>query len=85
MNIKTLKYFSDLHPAVGPEEKPDDTKNNNIRVVDKKYPALVQAEIFGAFCGAPNATAHDAVWRCGNGGVFKVHRLVLAMGSPVLR
>ncbi len=63
------------------DEEDDDLELN--RVVDKTFPALAAEEIFAAF---RSGAYHDAVWRCSNGGnCYKVHRFVLAMGSPFLR
>jgi hypothetical protein len=62
------------------DEDDDDLELN--RVVDKTFPALAAEEIFAAF---RSGAYHDAVWRCNNGTCFKVHRFVLAMGSPFLR
>ena len=64
------------------DEVDDDDLELN-RVVDKTFPALAAEEIFAAF---RSGAYHDAVWRCSNGGsCYKVHRFVLAMGSPFLR
>jgi hypothetical protein len=91
-----LNSITDLHPP--PEETAvnDDNDNNDDddddgflnRVVDKTFPALIQAEIFAALrtsSAAAAAAYHDAVWRCGSGAAYRAHRLVLAMGSPFLR
>ena len=77
-------HISDLH-AGSAERRLDEVDDDDLelnRVVDKTFPALAAEEIFAAFRSGAH---HDAVWRCSNGTCYKVHRFVLAMGSPFLR
>ncbi len=75
-------HILDLHAGSAERRIEDDDDLELNRVVDKTFPALAAEEIFAAF---RSGAYHDAVWRCSNGSCFKVHRFVLAMGSPFLR
>merc|ERR1719471_625252 len=51
------------------------------KVADRTFPAIVTEELVAEY---RTANMYDTVWRC-QGGRYKVHKLVLALSSPLLR
>jgi len=68
-----------LQPAAraGPANSP----TGPTRLQDSAHPERLQRELVAQY---RTASRHDTVWRC-IGGRYRVHRLVLALASPLLR
>merc|ERR1719192_2536538 len=51
------------------------------KVADRTFPAILTEELVAEY---RTATRYDTIWKC-QGGRYKVHKLVLALSSPLLR
>ena len=52
------------------------------KVADRTFPAIVMEELVAEY---RTANRYDTIWKCQGGGRYKVHKLVLALSSPLLK
>ena len=72
-----------LQPPL-PKSEPVSSAASSIinKVTDKTFPAIVLEEILDSF---RLCTGTDAVWQCGDGVNYRVHRVILALNSSLLK